>query len=467
MKKLSLAILILLILALPQREVPAQVTAESTRPNILFILADDLGSESSELYPALYNPGVASGHGLVATPTLSSLASRGIVFDNVWAAPLCSPTRGAILSGLYGHNSTVTNVGDVLPESTTSIFELLAAASAPSPRYNMAVYGKWHLSGASGVNHVVQGTGVPEFKGFLGSHVRNYYSWMLDSSSAPSANTTVYTTTALTDFAIDFIRKQNRNQPWFVYLPYGAPHGTAPFNGFQVPPSNLFKTSVGRPAGDPAVFNNDIPVYQAVVQALDTEIGRLFRAMDQAGQLNNTVIIFMGDNGTPNTVKDAASRIRSSKGSVYEGGVRVPLIVAGPGVTRSGRDSNLISSPDIYATVAQLAGISLTNNSINNSHSIVPLLKSGQATTGRKYSFTELCANTGAGTKLFAIRDQRYKLLYNGTTWEMFDLESDPWEATNIYRSAQHAAPRAALLAELRALRMKAATNGCFVDIPD
>jgi arylsulfatase A-like enzyme len=126
----------------------------------------------------------------------------------------------------------------------------------------------------------------------------------------------------------------------------------------------------------------------------------------------------------------------------------------------------MISSPDIFATIAQLAGVPLTNNSINNSHSIVPLLSSSQATTGRKYSFTELCPNTGVGMKQFAIRDQRYKLLYSANTWQMFDLADDPWETTNLYDNPQHSGARSTLLGELRALRAKAATDGCFVDIP-
>jgi arylsulfatase A-like enzyme len=429
-----------------------------------------MGSEASPLYPGLYNSAAPASAGQAPTPTLSALASRGIVFDNVWASPLCSPTRAAILTGLYGHNTGVTTVGNILPGSTTSIFELLAA-STTTPRYNMAVFGKWHLGGAgtNGMNHVTKETGVPLFKGFLGSHIMNYYNWTLDSSTAASANTTVYSTTALTDFAIDFIRGQRAGEPWFVYLPYNAPHGTAPSDGFQVPPEKLFTVNVGsRPAGAPTVYNGTeaIPVYQAIIQSLDTEIGRLFRAMDQAGQLNNTVIIFMGDNGTPASVKDKAAKIRGSKQGVYEGGVRVPLVVAGPGVSRKGRESQLVAAPDIYATIADLAGVPLTNNTVNNSYSVVPLLSSNPSATGRKYSFTELCANTGTGPKQFAIRDQRYKLLYNGTAWEMFDLETDPWETTSIYNDARHAGTRTALLAELRTLKMKASTGGCFVDIP-
>jgi arylsulfatase A-like enzyme len=468
MKKLSVAIAILVLQAtmsaLPQRQ--ASDTREARRPNILFILADDLGAEASSLYPDLYDSSVPSGLGQVPTPTLKALAARGVVFDNVWATPLCSPTRAAVLTGLYGHNTGVTMVGNMLPGNTTSIFELIRD-SATSPRYKMSVFGKWHLAGPNGMNHVINETGVPLYKGLLGSGVGNYYNWTLDSSAAPSANTTTYTTTALTDFAIEFIRSQNRSEPWFMYLPYNAPHGTSADNGFQVPPANLFTVDVGdRPAGNPTIYNSVIPVYQALIQALDTEIGRLFRAMDEAGQLDNTVIVVMGDNGTPSPVKDRASRIRGSKWGVYEGGVRVPLVIAGPGVTRTGRDPHLISSPDIFATIADLAGVPLKNNSINNSHSIVPLLSSNQATTGRKYSFTELCPNTGGGMKQFAIRDQRYKLLYSENTWQMFDLMNDPWETTNLWAAPAQANVRSTLLGELRALRMNAATNGCFVDIP-
>src|SRR6185295_6122874 len=108
-------------------------------------------------------------------------------------------------------------------------------------------------AGAAGINHVVKETGVPLFKGFLGSHITNYYSWNLDSSSGPSTTTNVYSTTLLTNFAIDFIREQKKDRPWFVYLPYNAPHGTAPYDGFQVPPRNLFTMDAGHPAGNPTV----------------------------------------------------------------------------------------------------------------------------------------------------------------------------------------------------------------------
>ena len=475
MKKIGLLIVVFAVQAsigaMPRPAVQARGPRSSERPNILFILADDLGSESSAMYPDLYNPAAPNGHGQVPIPTLTALANRGVVFDNVWANPVCSPTRAALLSGLYGHNTSVTTVGNILPGATTSIFELLSA-SPTTPRYKMAVFGKWHLSGPNGatnMTHVTKDTGVPLYKGFLGSHIANYYDWTLDSSTEPSKNTKVYSTTLLTDFAIDFIKNQKSGEPWFLYLPYNAPHGTAPNDGFQVPPKNLFSTDVGGRPSDGKIYNADVPVYQAITQALDTEIGRLFKAMQQAGQFDDTVIIFMGDNGTPAPAKDSAARIRGSKGSVYEGGVRVPLIVSGLGVTRRGREPQLITDTDMYATIAQLAGVPIPLNFGSNSFSFAPLLTSDNATTaitGRRYSFTEICANNGTGTKQFAIRSQRYKLLYNGRAWEMFDLQSDPWETTNIFERAESSVARASLLEELRTLKMKAKTGGCFVEIP-
>src|SRR5688572_6939619 len=160
MKQLPLVITVLLLQAsmpaTPRQEAQPQGAGGTTRPNILFILADDLGAEASILYPNLYNSVAPAGLGQVPTPTISALAARGVVFDNVWATPLCSPTRAAVLTGLYGHNTGVTTVGNILPGNTTSIFELIRD-SATSPRYNMSVFGKWHLAGAgpNGMNHVV------------------------------------------------------------------------------------------------------------------------------------------------------------------------------------------------------------------------------------------------------------------------------------------------------------------------
>jgi arylsulfatase A-like enzyme len=421
----------------------------ATRPNILFILADDFGSEASSLYPAL-----AGSSGQVSTPNLQALAAGGLVFDRVWANPVCSPTRAAIVSGLYGHRNGVTNVSQVLPPATTtSIFELIAA-SAPE-RYGMAVYGKWHLG--STIQHV-RDTGVPEFRGFLSGGISNYFNWSYVDINGVTTNSTVYSTTAITDFAIDYIEghRAQSTDPWFVYVPYNAPHGTGASTGFQVPPADLHSVNLGGLA--PGTIQNSIPVYKAMVQALDTEIGRLLAAVGPPGspERDNTIVIFMGDNGTPAAVKDMNAGVRGSKSSIYEGGIRVPLMIAGPGVTRQGeREDALVVATDLYATIAELSGVNLSQ--IDNSYSLVPFLSDPAAANGRQYAFSEMCATQAN----YAISDGRYKLLRIGTTWGLYDLATDPREATNRFNDASLAAVRTVLEAQLLQLA-QSATAGCF-----
>jgi arylsulfatase A-like enzyme len=423
----------------------------SGRPNILFILADDLGAEASILYPEL-----AGNSGQVATPNLQALAAGGLVFDNVWANPVCSPSRAAIVSGLYGHRTGVTYVGDVLqPATTTSIFEYIAAASPEN--YAMAVYGKWHLGPT--IQHV-RDTGVPEFRGFLGGGISNYFNWNVVDIDGTTTNTTTYATTALTNFAIEFIAEHEAGpsaaEPWFVYLPYNAPHGTGASTGFQVPPANLHSVNVGNL--QPGAIQDSVPVYKAMIQAMDTEIGRLLAAIGPVGspERDNTVVIFMGDNGTPMAVKDAGAGVRGSKSTVYEGGVLVPLVVAGPGVTRIGaRENALVVATDLYATLASLSGIPVSQ--VGNSFSLVPLFSDPNAMTGRSFGFTEMCTTQS----LYAIHDERYKLMYNNGVWALYDLLTDPLETTNRYSDAGLAGVRAVLEAELLTLE-QSAQDGCF-----
>jgi arylsulfatase A-like enzyme len=440
-------------------------SAVSARPNILFILADDMGADSSEIYPWLQGD-----NGQVPTPTLSALAADGVIFRNAWANPVCSPTRGTFISGLYGHQTGVLTVGNRLPVSTTSIFEYITSSSPES--YAMAGFGKWHIG--NNVSHVQNGTGLPVFRGFLGGFIADYYNWQVVGTDQSTAQTTTYATTALTDFAIEFIANHesspSANDPWFVYVPYNAPHGTEANDGFQVPPSNLHSVNLAD-LGPPGTYyygsgpgSNSaaaLRVYRAMIQAMDTEIGRLLNAIGPPGspERDNTVVIFMGDNGTPPSVQDSNVGVRDAKSTVYEGGVRVPLVIAGAGVTRNGaEEEHIVVSSDLYATIAQLAGIPVSQ--IYNSYSLVPLLTSNSASSGRQYAFTELC---NRNAERYAVRGDRWKLLYSNGTWGMYDLVLDSLETTNVYTSDNPtiAAERAILQAELAALAA-AAPFGCF-----
>lgn len=426
------------------------------RPNILLIIADDWGAESTSLYPEL-----VGDSGAVPVPNVEALAEQGLVFDNAWASPVCSPTRGTILSGQYGHRTGVTNVGNVLPTSTVSLFDRLTADSPAS--YGQAFFGKYHVGGGSidprpggsfpaapGILQHVRDLGIPIFRGILGGGLTDYFNWTSYDINGPAVPTTRYATSVLTDYAIDYIRQheaEHPDEPWFIYQAYNAPHAANGGNSpYQVPPRELHDvdlSSVGNPA--PGTYATNVPVYKAVIQSLDTEIGRLLEAVD----LEKTVVIFVGDNGTPAPVKDTGSGLRNSKGSVYEGGVRVPLIVAGAGVTRQGREDDLFVTTDLYATILDLAGVGVSQ--VNDSYSFKPLLSDATATNGRKYSFTEV--SSGVNQRRYAIKDKRFKLIRNLNQWELYDLVADPLETTNLYDSPSHAAVRATLQAQIAALR--------------
>lgn len=434
------------------------VAAGPSRPNILLIIADDLGAEGTSLYPEL-----AGNSGQVSIPNIEALARNGLVFDNAWASPVCSPTRGTIVSGQYGFRTGVTTVGDVLPTSTSTLFKRLASES---PDYAHAFFGKYHLGGGSidprpgvaypGVPAILQHVrdlGITTYRGILGGALVDYFNWVTYDINAPSLPNTTYATTALTDYAIDFIHTQQAtrpDKPWFLYQAYNAPHAANGGNNpFQVPPRELHHVDLS-PVGNPApgAYLTNIPVYQSVIQSLDTELARLLKEVDLA----TTTVILVGDNGTPPPVKDSGTWLRDAKGSVYEGGVRVPLIVAGAGVTRRGREDNLFVTTDVYATILDLAGLPVSH--VNDSYSIKPLLSNEAAASGRTHSFTEI--STGVTQRRYAVKDSRFKLLNNLGAWELYDLIADPHEATNLYGKPLYAAAQASLRAQIDALKTDA-----------
>ena len=414
------------------------------RPNVLLIIADDLGAESTSLYPSL-----AGDTGAVPVPTIESLAENGLVFDNAWASPACSMTRGTIVSGLYGYRTGVTSVGSVLPIDTVTLFDRI---TAESPSYSQAFFGKYHLGGnITNTKHVTD-IGVPLFRGILGGGVSDYFNWTTyDTEAAPFQNKT-FATTALTDYAIDYIHQHEAtkpNDPWFVYQAYNAPHSVGANSPYQVPPAELHHvdlSSVGNPT--PGTIATNIPVYKALIQSLDTELGRLLKEVD----FEKTTVIFVGDNGTPEPVKDKGTKVRGSKGGAYEGGVRVPLIVTGAGVTRRGRANDLVVTSDLYATILALTGINVSH--VNNSYSITPLLSDAAATSGRTHSFSE--TSSGTSNRRYALKDTRYKIVSNLGKRELFDLVADPQETTDLYGKPAYAAVRASLEAEIDKLNADA-----------
>jgi arylsulfatase A-like enzyme len=456
----------LLLLATCATFAPVSATKQTTRPpNILFVLADDLGVDSTSVYP-VYDPNREN----VSLPTLEGLAARGIVFENARATPLCSPTRAMILSGRYPHANGVNYVSVPFPPTTVSLHRHIAQQS--STRYATAAIGKWHLG-----HDLFDDIGVPHYDGMIGSGVTDYFNWT-ETRYANGVSSEVkvneYATTHIVNRSIEFIdgvRAKDAGQPWFLYLAFNAPHGTAANDGFQVPPRKLWNqkelSSIADRPVDGKIYNGDIPVYQALTQSMDTELGRLLAHLDAIGQRENTLIIFMGDNGTPKPVQRRnTGPLRGAKWDIWDGGVRVPLVVSGAGVTRQGvREDALVVATDMFATVAQLAGASTAG--LTDSFSIVPYFSNSSADNGRRFAFTELCppprAGAANGDMYTVINRDNQKLSYNRGEWELFDLNADPAEARNLYAAGNPGAAQAAMRAEMTSLATRPENvKGCF-----
>ncbi len=299
--------------------------------------------------------------------------------------------------------------------------------------------------------------GITELPGILGGGVADYFNWTTFDINGPScrehdvrddgAHGPTRSTTSTQHEATS-----SPDEPWFLYQAYNAPHAANGGNNpYQVPPpeaalggSQLGWQPSTRRAPQPT-FPSTRPTSRHWTRSSDV--------CWQKWTSKNTVVIFLGDNGTPPPVKDTGSG-RGAKGSVYEGGVRVPLIVAGAGVTRRGREDDLFVTTDLYAPILELSGVPVSQ--VNNSYSFKPLLNNAAATNGRTHSFTE--TSNGTTQRRYAVKDKRYKLVSNLGVEELYDLVADPLETTDLLSSPEHSAALATLEAEIDALRVQAPT---------
>lgn len=385
---------------------------ESGKPNVLFIISDDQGLDASAQY------GVSQD--LPHTPVINALANRGLVFDNAWATPSCTTTRGSLITGQHGVNSGVTTTPSLLDPASLSLQRYLATADLVNP-YASAVIGKWHLAGGDAQNQLSHPNevGVDYYAGNISGTLDSYSSWPLVINGIESQAETYHTTT-VTSLAIDWIQQQSTN-PWFMWLAYVSPH--APFH---LPPNELHTQTLSGGALD--IESNPRAYYLAAIEAMDTEIGRLLDSLS-AEVLDNTLIMFIGDNGTPRAVIDpAAYEPSQGKNSLYEGGIRVPMIVAGKGVTRQNeREDALVNTVDFYATVAEAVGLSPPIDT--DSVSFFKVLNDANSLT-RTHNYSEF---VDARINGWTVRSDKFKLIeYADGRREFYDLVADPREATNL-----------------------------------
>ena len=400
----------------------------SDKPNILLIIADDMGLDAT--------PNYSEGTIKPNMPNLEALMNTGVTFNNVWSYPVCSPTRASILTGKYGSKTGVLEVGNTIKTTETSIQSFLDTNTSNS--YASAIIGKWHLSN-SAADPITMG--VDYFAGLLTGGVQSYTNWNLTENGVTS-NSTEYTTTKFTDLAIDWVGKQDN--PWFMWLAFNAPH-----TPFHLAPTNLHSQGT-LPSDIANIEANPTPYYMSAIEAMDSEIGRLLNSMT-VEEKSNTVIIFIGDNGTPNKVTQTPYSRSKSKNSLYQGGVNVPMVISGAGVTRINEEEDaLIHTTDLFSTIVSIAGVPISTK--NNSTSFYSLLTNSSA-NGREFLYTEI-SNNGIG---YAIRNETYKLIkYESGVEEFYNLSTDAYENSNLIGttlSAEASAAKSVLEAEAASIK--------------
>ena len=397
--------------------------------NVVLIIADDLGKEYCDMYPD-------HAANVVKLPNVKRLLERGIVFNNAWSNPLCSPTRAGILTGRYSFR---TGVGDVVDGANTKLS--LTENTIPkvlnlySPNgISKACIGKWHVTTAAlaGYNYPTT-MGFDHYEGSLsgalgqpGQLIDGFYNWTKITNGIKTICTN-YATTENVNNAISYIESQVATKPFYLHLAFNAPH-----TPYHLPPANLIaaNTLAGTQTDIDA---NPVPYFQAMVEAMDTEIGRFFDYLISSGKWDNTDIIFIGDNGDDNRV----AQTNPSKGSIYQGGVTVPFIISGPDVVNPNRTSDaLVNTVDLFATILELFGDtnwqSRIPTTVVDSHSLMPILLN-TATSVRSGAFTEIFKNPTVAGDGKTMRNSDYKLLkFDNGTEKFFNLTTDPTEKTNL-----------------------------------
>lgn len=381
------------------------IFSQNDHPNILLIIADDMGIDIMN--------GYQESQRMPTTPVLDSLRANGITYLNTWSSPICTPTRASIMSGKYGVKTGVLGVPGNLDENEhTSLFNRLTELTGDT--YASAVIGKWHISNPVNNNHPAI-HGVDHYEGVISGGVNNYYQWQKVTNGTMSQEDQ-YVTSHFTDAAIDWVAAQN--QPWFLWLAHVAPHSP-----FHIPPDGLYSINN---------TNNNLNKYIAAIEAMDHEIGRLINNMTQETR-ENTIFVFIGDNGTPGMVVQNFAN-NHSKGSLYEGGVRVPMVVSGKGVSRINEvEEGLAQVSDLHATIIELTGNQLQGG-IFNSHSIKSSFSCGGMLT-RSFIYSDV-ENDMTGLVGWAIRNERYKLIEREDgVLEFYDVIDDVLEEDNLVGS--------------------------------
>ncbi len=415
-------------------DVEVEATTMPATPNVLLVIADDVGVEAVPCYGESDDP--------APMPHLDALCRQGVLFRNVWSNPVCSPTRATILTGRYGFRTGVGTVtsdeagNHIQPDELT----LPRILTANAPAYAHANIGKWHL----GTVDAIGGSSAPNFMGWshysgsLSGGLPDYYRWekVIDGERWWE---TKYATTANVDDALAWLDGQ-RGKPWVLWLAFNAPHLP-----HHVPPDDLHSYELSGTSAD--IEARPVDYFHAAIEALDTEVGRLLDSMDPVDRAR-TVVVFVGDNGTYGSDVVSPLDPRHGKGTLYEGGVNVPLFITGPAVASPGREvTALVDTADLFATLLELVGVDVAAATggapPNDSVSLLPYLSDPSQASLRSSVWAEQFGGRDAVDGQ-AIRDERFKLIaFESGREELYDLQADPLESSDLRQNMPTSMARA------------------------
>ncbi|MGE5712946.1 MAG: arylsulfatase B [Betaproteobacteria bacterium] len=392
------------------------------RPNIVYIVADDLGWKD-----------VGFRGSDIRTPNIDALARGGVRLEGFYAQPFCTPTRAALMTGRYPFRYGLQTA--VIPSAHTyglALDEWLLPQALKDAGYDTAIVGKWHLGHADrrywprqrGFDHQY-GPLIGEIDYFTHEQ-HGVLDWYRNNQPVREQG---YSTTLLGDDAVRLIERHDPARPLFLYLAFNAPH-----TPYQAPEADLQRYS--------AIADPSRRAYAAMVTAMDTEIGRVVAALDARGMRGNTLIVFQSDNGGTHNPMFAGEGdmskvkipvdngpLREGKGSLYEGGTRVVALANWPGHIPAGTTvDGLIHVVDMYPTLSQLAGASSAKAKPLDGVDVWRTISAGQPSPRSEIVYNVEPFRAG-------VRQGSWKLVWRTPlpeSVELFDLASDPYEKNNV-----------------------------------
>ena len=435
----------------------AQEAAKDVRPNILFILVDDLG---------WMDIGANNPDCFYDTPGIDQLAARSLRFTSGYAAcPVCSPTRASILTGRYPQRVGITDyinpAGGNQPErwrrntrllpapyrDRLGLEELTLAETLKRAGYATFFAGKWHL-GPQGWWPEDQGFDVN--KGGIergGPYGGKKYFSPYGNPRLEDGPEGEHLPARLADETVRFI-EAHRDEPFFAYLSFYSVHTPLMARADlkqkyekrakALPPD---RERWGREGERKVRLLQDHAVYAGMVEAMDQAVGRVLRKLEELGLEEHTAVFFTSDNGGLSTSEGHPTSnfpLRAGKGWLYEGGIREPLLVRWPGVTKAGATcSKAVISTDFYPTILEIAGLEMQGDPRLDGTSLVPLLRGGERLTREALYWHYPHYGNQGGAPGGAVRAGRWKLIewYEGDRAELYDLESDLGEKHDLAAS--------------------------------